>query len=177
MTSPKYILAVLMLLAAGFAAAHAAVNDTVNEAASANDSEWFSYRDAYKAMLWFEKYGKPKHLIQNHYQISPKDKSVSMETVRLSLVSKSSRLNLPLDATGRTVLPMLKAAYDDNAELILNQKANQYQFRPRASIVIRTDGVYEAADLRAACEQLLAYQNYLGSDVSRGKKCTGVRFV
>lgn len=177
MTSPKYILAVLMLLAAVFAAAHAAVNDTVNEPASAKDAEWFSYRDAYKAMLWFEKYGKPKHLIQNHYQISPKDKSVSMETVRLSLVSKSSRLNLPLDATGRTVLPMLKAAYDDNAELILNQKANQYQFRPRASIVIRADGVYEAADLRAACEQLLAYQNYLGSDVLRGKKCTGVRFV
>ncbi|MES2049991.1 MAG: hypothetical protein V4447_16445 [Pseudomonadota bacterium] len=182
----RHILSILMLLATGFAAAQvstqevAGKNVAVNllaEVSSKSAADWLSYRDAYKAMLWFEKYGKPKNLIQNHYQVSAKDKNASIETLRLSLVSKSTRLNLPLDATGRTVLPLLKAAYDDNAELILNQKANQYQFRARVSILIRPDGIYEAADLRAACEQLLAYQNTLGNDGLRGKKCSGVRFV
>lgn len=190
MTLSKYILAVagliLMLLATGFAAAQtpadaAAGKNVSAETTFAKEAEWFSYRDAYKTMLRFEKYGKPKNLIQNHFQISPKDNSATMEAVRLTLVSKSSRLYLPLDATGRTVLPLLKAAYDENSELILNQKpnqkSNQYQFRPRVSIVIRADGVYEAADLRAACEQQMAYQTYLGGEVSRGKKCIGVRFV
>ena len=30
------------------------------------DGQWVSYRDAYRAMVIFEKYGKAKHLIQNH---------------------------------------------------------------------------------------------------------------
>lgn len=178
----RHILAILMLLTSGFAAAQVSAQETAGknvavELSSEKPVDWLSYRDAYKAMLGFEKYGKPKNLIQNHYQISAKDKTAAIETLRLSLVSKSTRLNLPLDATGRTVLPLLKAAYDDNAELVLNQRANQYQFRARVSILIRPDGIYETSDLRAACEQLLAYQNYLGNDGLRGKKCSGVRFV
>ncbi len=178
----RHILAILMLLATGLAAAQvsaqeAAGKNVIVEFSSEKPADWLSYRDAYKAMLWFEKYGKPKNLIQNHYQISAKDKIASIETLHLSLVSKSTRLNLPLDATGRTVLPLLKAAYDDNAELILNQQASQYQFRARASILIRPDGIYDASDLRTACEQLLAYQNTLGNNDLRGKKCSGVRFV
>lgn len=182
----RHILAILMLLATGLTAAQVSRQEAAgknvalelsSELSSKSAADWLSYRDAYKAMLWFEKYGKPKNLIQNHYQVSARDKNASTESLRLSLLSKSTRLNLPLDATGRTVLPLSKAAYDDNAELILNQKTNQYQFRARASILIRPDGIYEAADLRAACEQLLAYQNTLGSDGLRGKKCNGVRFV
>jgi hypothetical protein len=169
-------------LTTGLSAAQVSAQETAGknvalELSPQKSVDWLSYRDAYKAMLWFEKYGKPKNLIQNHYQISTKDKTVSIETLQLSLVSKSTRLNLPLDATGRTMLPLLKAAYDENAELILNQKLNQYQFRARVSILIRPDGIYEAAELRGACEQLLAYQNYLGNDGLRGKKCSGVRFV
>ena len=178
----RHILAILMLLTIGFAAAQVSAQEAAGknvavELSNEKPADWLSYRDAYKAMLWFEKYGKSKNLIQNHYQISAKDKTVAIETLHLSLVSKSTRLNLPIDATGRTVLPLLKAAYDDNAELMLNQKANQYQFRARASILIRPDGIYDAADLRTACEQLLAYQNTLGNDGLRGKKCSGVRFV
>lgn len=157
----------LMLLAAGNAAAQAA----------ASAGEWISYRDAYKVMLWFEKYGKPKHFLQNHFQLIPKDSAATIEGVQLSLKGQSTQLNLPLDATGRSVLPLLKAAYDENAELILNGKVSQYRYRARVSIVLRTDGVYEVADLRAACEQLLAYQNYLGLSFAQGKKCAGVHLT
>ena len=41
-------------------------------AAQAPDGDWVSYRDAYRAMVVFEKYGRPKHLIQN---MKPHDQS------------------------------------------------------------------------------------------------------
>ena len=141
------------------------------------DGEWLSYRDAYRIMLPFEKYGKAKNFLQNYYQLSPKDKGASTDTLSLTLQSKSVRLNLPLDMTGRTILPLLKLAYDENAELILNHKINQFSFRSRIAIVVRPDGVYESADLREACEQALSYQNYLDASVLKGRKCVGVRFV
>jgi hypothetical protein len=140
------------------------------------DGAWVSYRDAYRAMVVFEKYGKPKHLIQQHFQVMPKEKSVSLDGLQLSLTGKNTSLNLPLDGTGRAVFPLLKAAYDDNAILVLNRASGQYQFRPRVSIVVRPDGVYESGDLRSACEQALAYQRSVDPQLRAGR-CVGVRFV
>ena len=176
------LLAGLLLMMAGFSAAQQPPSEVAgkhgtSEPALGKEVEWLSYRDAYRSMLRFEKYGKAKSFLQNHFQISPKDKTVATDALRLDLISKSSRLHLSLDATGRTALPLLKTAYDENAELLLNQKVNQFQFRPRVSILIRTDGVYESTDLREACEQALAYQHFLDAALLRGKKCLGVRFV
>ena len=184
MTLFKTILAGLLLLVTGLAPAQSPVSDGAGKnvliaSQVGRDGEWLSYREAYRIMLPFEKYGKAKNFLQNYYQLSPKDKSASTETLSLSLTlqSKSVRLNLPLDMTGRTILPLLKLAYDENAELILNQKINQFSFRSRVAIVLRPDGVYEASDLREACDQALSYQNYLDTSVLKGRKCVGVRFV
>jgi hypothetical protein len=146
-------------------------------AQTAGEGEWLSYRDAYRSMLWFEKYGKPKQFLQSHYQVMPAEKGASLEGVRLSLAGKSTQLNMPLDAAGRAVFPLLKSAYDENALLRLNRKLSQYRFVPRVSIVTRADGVYEAADLRAACEQALGVERYLGGAAAQGKHCVGVRFA
>ena len=153
-----------MLLAAGAATAQA------------HDGEWLSYRDAYRAMVVFEKYGKAKNLLQHHLQVMPREKGVSAEGLQLTLNGKTTQLNLPLDATGRAVFPLLKAAYDENAALVLNRKAGLYVFRPRVSLAVRADGVYEAPELRAGCEQALAYERYVDGSL-RAKKCVGVRFV
>lgn len=179
MTLFKIILAGLLLLVTGIAPAQLpAAGKNVSIASQAvKEGEWLSYRDAYRIMLPFEKYGKAKNFLQNYYQVSPKDKSSSTDALSLTLQSKSVRLNLPLDVTGRTILPLLKLAYDENAELILNQKIDQFSFRSRIAIVVRADGVYETSDLREACEQALSYQNYLDASVLRGRKCVGVRFV
>ncbi|HEY0065174.1 MAG TPA: hypothetical protein VGC21_23850 [Telluria sp.] len=141
-----------------------------------NDVEWMSYRDAYRTMVRFDKYGEAKHLIQQHLQVVGRDKSATPEGLQLTLQGKTLRQNLPLDATGRALFPVRKAAYDENASLLLNRPAGQYQFRARVSIVIRPDGVYDGADLRVACEQALAYQRLVDSAL-RASKCSGVRFV
>lgn len=138
------------------------------------DGDWFAYRAAYAQMIWFEKYGQPKQFLQNHFRIRPRDKGVAMEGLRLALNSSTGRTALTLDALGRAVFPFSKAAYDDNAELTLNRKAGQFKAGPWVSIVTRPDGVYAAADLRTACDQLLAYLRYSGE--ARGKHCVGVQF-
>lgn len=155
-----------MLLAAGLPAA-----------AQSHGGGWVSYRDAYRQMVVFEKYGKPKQLLQSTLQVAPRDKAAPLDGLRLTLSGKATQLNLPLDATGRAVFPLLKSAYDENAALVLNQDVAQYVFRPRISIAVRPDGVYEAAELRAACDQALAYQRYIAPASVAGKKCVGVRFA
>jgi len=145
-------------------------------AAQSQESDWVSYRDAYRKMVVFEKYGKAKNLIQHQLQVMPRERNAALDGLQLTLVGSATRLDLPLDATGRAVFPLQKAAYDDNAVLRLNRKAGQYQFRPRVSIVVQPDGLYDAADLRSACEQVLAYERYLNQSLS-GKRCVGVRFV
>jgi hypothetical protein len=68
--------------------------------------EWVSYRDAYKQMVVFAKYGKPKNFLQIHYEVSPRDPMATLEGLHLTLTGKNTQLNLPLDATGRAVFPI-----------------------------------------------------------------------
>lgn len=146
-------------------------------AAQAQDGDWLSYRDVYRTMVVFEKYGKPKQFLQQHFQLSARDGGALPDGLRLGLSGKTIQLNLPLDGVGRAVFPLLKAAYDENAVLTVNRKPGQYAYRPRVSIVARPDGVYEAAELRAACEQALAYQRHVDAGGYRDKRCVGVRFT
>jgi len=143
----------------------------------AQDSDWISYRDAYRGMVAFEKYGKPKQFLQQHYQASARDGSPLPADFKLVLSGKTMQLNLPLDTLGRAVFPLLKAAYDENAVLAINRKLGAYVFRPRISIAVRPDGVYEGAELRAACEQALEFQRTVNAAGYRDKRCVGVRFT
>ncbi len=145
--------------------------------ARAQDSDWISYRDAYRGMVAFEKYGKPKQLLQQHYQVSARDGSPLPADFKLALSGKTVQLTLPLDVVGRAVFPLLKAAYDENAVLTVNRKLGAYLFRPRISIAARADGVYEAAELRAACDQALEFQRTVQPAAYRDRHCVGVRFT
>lgn len=156
--------------------ASAALLLAAGHAAAQGHGMWVSYRDAYRAMVVFEKYGGPKNLIQNEMQVTPRDRDAGGQAMQLTLTGKSTQLNLPLDPLGRTSLPLLKAAYDENAVLVLSGKDREFMVRSRVSIMVRRDGVYDVAELRQACEQALDYARY--ADRSLGdKQCVAVRFV
>jgi hypothetical protein len=142
-------------------------------AAQSREGDWVSYRDAYRAMVVFEKYGGAKNLIQNQLQVAARDGAGPAQVL---LSGKATQLNLPLDPLGRTTLPLLKAAYDENATLVLADKGRQFAVRPRVAVALRADGIYDTAELRAACDQALGFSRY--ADRSFGaKQCAGVRFV
>lgn len=169
MKLPRHLSAFLaLLLTAGTAAAQAQ--------AGAGDSAWVSYRDAYRTMVVFDKYGKAKTLIQNHLQVMPRQKDASLDGVQLSLRGKTVNVSLPLDAAGRAVFPLLKLAYDENAALVLNRAPGQYAFRRRVTIAARADGIYDSTELRAACEQALEFERYVNPAAAK-LKCVGVRFA
>ncbi|WP_394781951.1 hypothetical protein [Undibacterium sp.] len=181
MTHKHIFIFVVALLAAGRSAAQSNDNEMTQRkpgppVAERQDGDWISYRDVYRLMIRFEKYGKPKQLIQNSYQVLPRDKKEPVEDLHFTLTGKTIRLDLPVDAAGRVSVPLLKAAYDENAELSLNRKISLYVFRPRISIIARTDGIYESGDLQKACEQALNYLQYSGEMPAAGKKCVGVKF-
>jgi hypothetical protein len=160
----QLIVSLALLLAAGSAGAQARDGDAV------------SYRDAYRAMVLFEKYGGPKNLLVSQLQVQLKERGAAADGLQLTLAGKSTQVNLPLDPLGRTVFPLQKAAYDENASLSLNRKGGAFTLRPQVSIALRPDGVYEVAELRAACAQALGFARYVDAS-QRSRQCAGVRFV
>jgi len=138
--------------------------------------EWVNYRDAYRAMVLFDKYGGPKNLLHNHLQVRPRDKGVLGPGAQLLMKGRTVQTSLALDALGRTSLPLLKAAYDENAVLSPNRPLGGFTVSSRVSLALRADGAYDVADLRAACEQALGYARY-ADNAARGRQCVGVRLV
>ncbi len=187
---PIVQIATLLMLSAANAWAQTGDAGVMAPAPAANtrsraEASWFSYRDTYRSMIRFEKYGKPKQFIENRLQVVSKEASVAnsangvvgvREDMRLALEGNSVHLNLPLDQLGRTVFPLLKAAYDDNAELVVNRPAGSAFLIARVSIVSRADGIYDTADLRAACTQVLQYMEY-ANVAGANKHCVGVQFI
>jgi hypothetical protein len=74
------------------------------------------------------------------------------------------------------VFPLQKAAYDENAALFLSRRGLDFTLRPQVSIALRADGVYDMAELRAACAQALGFARYIDAS-QRARQCAGVRFV
>lgn len=155
-------------------------------ACAAGEGNALSYRDAYRAMVVFDKYGGAKHLLQQQLQVLPAEPGpapgsaagtagAAAEGLQLTLAGKSTRLQLPLDPLGRTVFPLQKAAYDDNAALALNRDG-AFTLRPRVTIALRPDGIYDGADLRSACGQALDFARHADAS-QRGRQCGAVRFV
>jgi len=137
--------------------------------------DWVSYRDAYRAMVVFEKYGGAKSLLQQHLQVLPRVPGVDAVGLQLVVLGKTSQGRFPLDATLRTLFPLARAAYDDNAELQLSRPVGPFTVRPQISIALRPDNSYDSEDLRQGCEQALGYARHLA--LFGARRCAGVRFV
>lgn len=142
------------------------------------DAEWAGYRHGYKAAARYARLTSTRPLIQAHMQIQPVDPALPLDGIKIFLVGATTSLEIPVDAIGRANLPLLKQAYDEDAVLRLNRQKGHYHFSGRFSIRERDDGIYDAADLRQACEQLLSAQREDGSLFRLlGKKCVGVKFI
>jgi len=144
--------------------------------ASAPLGEWASYRDAYRAMVVFDKYGGPKTQLLHHLQLVPREKGALGENLQLTLSGKTVQTSLALDPLGRTTLPLLKAAYDENAVLSPSRRIGAFALRLRVSIAPQADNSYDGADLRAACEQALGFARHVDA-TARARQCVGVRMV
>ena len=142
------------------------------------DAEWSSYRRAYGASAFFERFTRTRPLIQAQMQVRPVAPDAPLAGLRLSIVGEKTRLEIAVDPMGLADVPQLKEAYDEDAVIRLNRAKGLYWFAGRYTIKQRADGVYDAETLREACDQLIDAQRASGY---RGrlffKKCVGVKFV
>jgi hypothetical protein len=176
----KYLLTALLALAtqAAFAAGQAGQPPTTVEIVAKRDAEWASYRQAYKSVSAIGVITRSRPLIQAHMQIVPLREGLAVDGLRIQLAGETVTQDIPVDPIGRVTLPMLKQAYDEDAVLRLNRGKGNYRFTGRYSIRESDSGVYGAAELRAACEQLISAQRAGGSRFRlMGKKCVGVKFI
>jgi hypothetical protein len=141
----------------------------------AQAADWVSYRDAYRAMVAFEKYGGAKSLLQQQLQVLPRGPLTGGGGVQLLVTGKTTQSHFPLDATLRTVFPLTRAAYDDNAVMQLAPALGAFTVRPQVTLALRPDNLYDSEELRQGCEQALAYARQLA--LFGAQRCTGVRFV
>ena len=148
------------------------------EIVAKRDAEWASYRHAYKAAANFERIMRSRPLIQAHMQIMPLREGLPLAGMRIELTGETVAQELAVDAIGRAVLPMLKQAFDEDAVLRLNRQKGNFRFTGRYSIREKESGVYGAAELREACEQLIGAQRDSGNRLRlMGKQCAGVRLI
>jgi hypothetical protein len=176
----KLLFSALLVLAVprAFAAGQDGKPPATVEIVARRDAEWASYRHAYKAASMFARHTGPRPLIQAHMQIVPRVAGKSLENLRIQLAGETVALDIAVDGIGRATQPMLKQAYDEDAVLRLNRQKGQYRFSGRYSIRENASGVYGAAELRAACEQMLSAQRDSGNRVRLlGKQCVGVKFI
>lgn len=131
-----------------------------------------------KAAAFFESFTRSRPLIQAHLQVRPLQKDASLKGLHLQLIGKTRHLDFAVDNIGLATIPLLKVAYEEDAVLRLNREKGIYYFSGRYSIKELEDGVYQAGDLRAACDQLLSAQKDSGYWLRLiGKKCKGIKFV
>ena len=171
--------ALAVLAPAGAAAPAASGADAQHvDVQGALDAEWSSYRRAYGASAFFERFTRMRPLIQAQMQVRPVAPGTPLDGLRLSLVGATTRLEIAVDPMGLADVPQLKQAYDEDAVLRLNRPKGLYWFAGRYTIRPRADGVYDAALLREACEQLIDAQRASGYRARLFfKKCVGVKFV
>lgn len=169
-----------MLMAAALwpAAALAADEPVQRVVINAVRDQECSYRYAYRAAAFFARFTATRPLIQVHMQVRPFAPETTLDGLSLQLVGEKTDLAIAVDTMGRSTIPLIKQAYDEDAVLWLNRPRGSYYFSGRYSIKERDDGVYAAADLRAACEQLIDAQRSSGYRFRLfGKKCAGVKIA
>ena len=142
------------------------------------DPEWSSYRYAYQASVFTNKFLRKRPLVQSQLQLRPLDPLTPVTGLKVTLEGAKTHVEMVADDLGRVDMPELKQAFDEDAVLRLNRPKGLYKFSGRYTIRQRDDGAYRVADLRDACEQMISAQRESGYRIRLwGKKCTGVKFV
>jgi hypothetical protein len=175
-------LALVFLPYLAFGQGHSATGNDVPTVTvkSMRDPQWMSYQEAFKAIKQFDNYEKPKDLLKPRFVLHPAALPASSEELRLQLVGESTRVEIPLDAALRAVIPVNKNAYKEGAEFVLNRPKGSYKTSYTIFIVENPDNIYRAEDLRNACAQAFEFLNttsLMGKLRYIGKKCAGVRFL
>lgn len=118
-----------------------------------------TYRAVSAGLDAFDEYHRLAPLVpQARFRMLPrkKDSAAPAEPLALRIVGDGAAIAVPIDADGGFTVPRSQAAYDSDADLVLNQKKGLY----RGDAEVRTPGLPEhvrrMGDLRLECRVKVA---------------------
>jgi len=147
---------------------------------AARNPQWLSYRHAYRAMKAWQAYDKAKDLLLPRLVLYPAAPHGSSKGIQLRLVGKQGSTVIPLDSALRAEIPVDDAAYEEDAELVLNRPSGTYRSKYVLFIADHPDQVYPVERLREACRQAYEFHttsSLFGKLQLLGKQCTGILFM
>jgi hypothetical protein len=119
------------------------------------DPELASYRAMYAGIEAFAKYHHlAPEVSEVRFQLVPKASlpKVNFKDLTITLRGNDASIPIPVSEHGKFSLPINQAAYDEDAELVLNRRKGLFQGRPD----VRTPGIpanmRRLGDLRLECE-------------------------
>lgn len=156
-------LAWILLAACFHSAAHADDQPVTSvEVAGIRNPEMRSYRSVVAGLDAFDEYRRlAPDAPALRFRFAPKIKSAPLDTgLQLRIVGKGDATVVAIGDDGEFSIPRLAAAYADDADVVLNRKADLF----RAAPVVRTAGlapdVLRLGDLRLNCQVTVAVLKY-----------------
>lgn len=172
----KSVLAVL-LLPFTLLSSSASTDDAIQriEIRGVADPEWSSYRKIVKFINKVDAKVADRSMVDISYSLTPKDPNSSLEGINLTLKSETIHQNLPVTSNGLVAIPVIDAAYDEDAQLVTNRPKGTLSFAYRIHIKLNASGVYLPEQLKIACEQARKVVISIDHNWAQ-KKCTGIVF-
>jgi hypothetical protein len=123
------------------------------EVSSVKDPALRPYRRMLRGLdTWEEKRALAPNASLRFELLTQDGRLATPDGLQLRIAGDKVDIALPIDADGSFVLPRSQEAFDDEADLLLNRKKDQFRWRPR----VRTPGLPANArrlgDVRMECE-------------------------
>jgi hypothetical protein len=143
--------------------------------------EWAAYRVYHNSFKRFEReqragrYGS----LRMRLKVTPRKRDLPIDGMSIVLASASIERAFDVDPLAGADLPLLQTAYDEDGVLRLNRAKGDFAFSTQYSVIPSTNGSYDPAWLRQACEQGLEAKKSIGLAhrlAVWGKRCAGVTF-
>lgn len=125
------------------------------------DQDWKPYRTLLRGLDAFEtnRFLAPETVFK--FVLRPQSLDVDLKQIELKVVGETVALSVALDSDGSFALPRNQMAFDEDAELVLNQRQRSIRWN---LLAIRTRGMPDhhrrIGDLRLTCEVFAAMEDW-----------------
>jgi len=156
---PKYIVLICclhFLIGTAYAGgvpddgALASTPESIDVSGHAIDSK--QYRKLWAALEIFDKHKSLAPDAVLHFRLLALRPDATLDGARLTVVGNARDVAIPIDADGRFAIPRDQEMYDDDAQVVLNRKEDQFGWAPDVQTPGLPANARRLGDLRLQCE-------------------------
>ncbi len=116
------------------------------------DPDWKTYQAFVAGVTLYEQLKELAPKAPLRFVLRAQQANTSLEGVTLRIAGENTSTNVPIAADGTFSVPVIQAALEDKAELVLNRKKGTFRWRPDIHTPGIPPGKRRLGDLRLECE-------------------------